>query len=89
MLVIVADSEGVAVTVDDLDAAAEIKCKVETRSKRYRNLFIEIKKTACGLAKRLDAPIATKVEFQSDWRCAPAVRSLARSVNDKRGAGRE
>src|SRR5436853_2125729 len=60
VLVLVADREAAAVAVDDLDAAAEIECEVETRGAGQRRLFVEVEEASSRLAEWLHAAIATE-----------------------------
>ena len=83
MLVLVADREAAAVAVDDLDAAAEIECEVETRGAGQRRLFVEVEEASSRLAEWLHAAIATEVEFQTDGRGAPAVDALPSLRDDE------
>src|SRR5947207_14516714 len=83
VLVLVADGEAAAVAVHDLDAAAEIKREVETRSAGQRHLFVEVEEAPGRLAEWLYAAMATEVEFQTDGRGAPAVDTLASLRDDE------
>ena len=77
MVILVADREAASVAVDDLDAAAEIKGKIELGGVRDRDLFGEIEEAAGRLAEGLHAAVAAEVELQADGREAPGVDALA------------
>ena len=86
VLVLVTYKEGSAVAVYNLNTTGKIEGEVEARRVQFGRWFVEVEKASSSVRKRLHATITAEVEFQADWRSAPAINALARLRKEETSA---